>query len=150
MSDTKHYEGLVTLTDVEKQKLKGMICAYCNEPTTFYKDSSIVYSKDYGPIWACLKCRAWIGCHPGTNKPLGRVATKKLRALKIEAHKHFDRIFTYKIMKRSKAYWWLSEQLQIPKRYTHIGMFGEETCKKVISLSKDFVNNHYRQKNEAR
>lgn len=144
MIDTKSYEGLRDLTEIEKQKLKGRICCYCNNPTKFYKDSSVVYGRDFGPIYACLECKAWVGCHPGTYKPLGRVATKKLRSLKSEAHKYFDKIFTYKIMKRTKAYKWLSEQLGIPKKYTHIGMFGEETCKRVVTICKDFLTNYYK------
>jgi ribosomal protein L37AE/L43A len=136
-------ELMRALTDIEKHKLKGMVCPYCNQKTKLFKDSSVVYSKNFGPIWACLPCKAWVGCHPGTNKPLGRIATKALRELKIEAHKYFDRIYTYKIMRRSAAYKWLSGELRIPKKYTHIGMFNEQTCKKVAAICKDFLNHHY-------
>lgn len=37
---------------------------------------------------------------------------------------------------RNDAYKWLSQELNIDAEYTHIGMFSEQTCKRVIELSK--------------
>lgn len=136
------------LTQEQKLIYKAQICPYCKGKTKLYKDSSVVYGKDYGPVWACLDCKAWCGCHPGTHKPLGRLASKRLRELKIQAHFWFDKIYTYKIKKRGAAYQWLSEQLGIPKRYTHIGMFSEATCYKVVKICRNFINEHYQNKNE--
>ena len=47
-------------------------------------------------------------------------------------------------MSRREAYTWLSEQLKLPIEYTHIGMFSEKTCKDVIYLSKQFLNDSRR------
>lgn len=120
------------LTYEQKLIYKAKLCPYCRGVPVLC-DSSKVYGRSYGPIWLC-ECGAFCGCHPGTNKPLGRVANQNLRTLKKMAHDSFDKIWKQKIMSRSKAYKWLSKNLGIPEKYTHIGMFSEETCKKVIEL----------------
>lgn len=63
----------------------------------------------------------------------------ELRRCKIEAHRYFDEIYKRKLMKRSEAYKWLSEQLGLPTEYTHIGMFNPETCAKVVDVSKKYL-----------
>lgn len=119
--------------------LTGRLCPYCKgEP--MLRDSNVVYGRSYGPIWYCEPCNAWVGCHPGTNDPLGRLANATLREAKKRAHEAFDQIWKKKIMSRTAAYAWLSRRLGIPKKYTHIGMFNVETCSKVITLSKALVS----------
>ena len=54
----------------------------------------------------------------------------------MEAHAAFDPIWKDGYMKRKEAYKWLSKQLDIPEQYTHIGMFGAETCKIVARISR--------------
>jgi hypothetical protein len=125
------------LTVVQKMIYSALLCPYCGDKPTL-QDSSVVYGKSYGPIWRCT-CGAFCGCHPGTNKPLGRVAKPELRRLKKEAHEHFDRIWKTRKLTRTAAYAMLSRRLGIPKKYTHIGMFSESTCKKVIEISKEFL-----------
>lgn len=88
-------------------------------------------------IYLCRECRAWVGCHPGTDKPLGRLANKELRDLKIKAHDAFDRVWKDKDTSRRKAYAWLAEKLKVPPEYCHIGMFNENTCQKVIEICKN-------------
>ena len=51
---------------------KPVICLYCEQPATFRPTSSHVYARDYGPLWECRECKAWVGCHKGTKQPLGR------------------------------------------------------------------------------
>ena len=120
--------------------MKGVICAYCKEPPVLV-DSKIIYGTSYGKIWLCEKCNAYVGVHKGTEKPLGRLAKADLREAKKEAHLHFDKLWKSGKMKRSQAYQWLSDTLMIPSEFTHIGMFNKETCKKVIQLSKQLLNN---------
>lgn len=135
------------LTDQEKLIYKGKVCPYCKAPSK-YVDSIIIYGRTYGFIYLCEPCKAWVGVHAGTNKALGRLANKKLRELKKEAHSYFDRLWKFKnkIFRRSAAYKWLSQELGLPSEYTHIGMFSEETCKKVIELSKNKLYEHSQSK----
>lgn len=136
----------IKLTGEQKRCLNGSLCAYCKQPSKLYKDSTPIYGKDYGPVWACIPCKAWVGCHPGGVKPLGRLAKKRLRVLKHEVHESFDKIWKFKIMRRTQAYQWLSNQLGIPKQYTHVGMFNEDTCTKAITICKKLLSDTWKSK----
>jgi hypothetical protein len=127
------------LNEIQKSIMQGKICPYCMSETEFV-DSSIIYGKSYGMIYLCRKCDVYCGVHKGTTKALGRIANAELRQLKKEAHKYFDIIWKENHEKRNNVYKYLSEYLEIPLKYTHIGMFSIETCKKVIEWSKMKLN----------
>lgn len=132
-------EQYPALTEEQQKILKGEICPYCKGKSE-YVDSSVIYGKSYGMIYLCRPCDAYVGVHKGTSDALGRMGNRKLRTLKKEAHLYFDVIWKEGHFKRKDAYRWLSVHLGIPKTYTHIGHFSEETLKKVIYLSKQFLN----------
>jgi len=114
---------------------EGKICPYCKSPSEYLKDSTPVYNKDYGPLYICWKCNAYVGVHSGEpKKALGRLATKELREWKKKAHAAFDPIWQSNYKSRYQAYQWLSIKLNIPKEFTHIGMFNLETCKRVVEI----------------
>ena len=129
------------LTNRHKLIIHGKICPYCGKDTEFM-DSSIVYGKSYGMIYICRTCNAYVGVHKGTDQALGRLANKQLRVLKHEAHEYFDKIWRFKLMKRTEAYTWLSSVLELPEEYTHIGMFSEKTCRQVIYVSKQLLQKY--------
>jgi len=120
-------------------------CRYCEKPARLLKfgDEGYPYQrKDFGPTWTCVPCRAWVGCHPGTQKALGRLADAELRAAKIAAHAAFDPLWRRKMARdgcsktqaRKAAYLWLSRQLGTPARKTHIGYFDLDQCRKVVEV----------------
>lgn len=129
----------MSLTEIQLEIIKGHVCPYCKAKSVLI-NSIEVYGKDYGMMWRCKPCDAYVGCHKGTNDALGRLANKELRVLKMEAHKYFDLIWKNKNLTRSDAYKWLSEKLSIEPEYTHIGMFSEKTLKDVIYFSKQVLN----------
>ena len=130
------------ITYAQQLVYKGLVCAYCKQPTDFI-DSAVIYNgRSFGMVYACLPCRAWVGVHHGnTRDAYGRVANKELRLAKNDAHRAFDRIWREKHMGRGKAYKWLGKQLGIPKDYCHIGYFGVDTCKRVVEVCNKFLNN---------
>lgn len=68
--------------------LRGEVCAYC-ERKTEKVSSAEVYGTDepdYGTMYLCRRCDAWVGCHKGTDNALGRVADASLRFWKGKAH----------------------------------------------------------------
>jgi hypothetical protein len=85
-------------------------------------------------FWRCQPCGAYVGCHPGTSTPLGRLANAQLRRAKQQAHAAFDPIWRSKERSRGEAYAWLAEQLGISKNNCHIGMFDVEMCERVVSV----------------
>lgn len=125
----------IRLTEEQREISSGRICPYCHVPTE-YKNSIEVYGVDYGMIYYCPQCGAYVGVHKGTGRAKGRLANAELRRCKIEAHRYFDELYKRGLMKRREAYKWLSDQLGLPPEYTHIGMFNPETCAKVVDVSK--------------
>jgi len=142
--------GVVNLTPKKMSEpnlkvLNGEVCPYCGGVPTFV-DSDSVYTRSYGMLWVCEPCEAWVGVHNGTDKPLGRLADKDLREAKIEAHKYFDCLWRKamrtrgwrKSKARNTAYDWLANQIGKPREYTHIGMFDEAECFRVVAACKEF------------
>ena len=120
------------LTEKQIKVIRGEICWYCGINTELKKTQ-------YGYQYKCPYCGAYVGCHEGTKRSLGRVANKELRAAKMSAHRAFDIIWKTGYMRRSEAYRWLGEKLSLPKEYVHIGFFGIETCKRVVYEAEKYV-----------
>ncbi len=126
--------------------IMGRKCPKCKIRTRF-ASSTEVYKKDYGDIYICDKCCAYVGCHKGTTKAFGRVGKYKLRKKKQKCHKLFDRMWKRKMVEnpdwsktkcRRKAYKWLSKEMKIPVELTHIGMFDNGQCQQVIELCQNY------------
>ena len=132
---------------LDDEYLDGKICPYCREDTE-YVDSKKVYGKSYGMIYLCKGCDAYVGVHDGTDVALGRLADKELRFWKKEAHRYFDPLWKKKAEKgysknkaRRSGYMWLSKQLGIKPKRTHIGMMTVDECKKIVELCKKYYIN---------
>lgn len=117
-------------------------CPYCNSVSELVTGKDVYPNLPHlseKPIYRCAPCKAWVGCHPGTTKPLGRLADAKLRRAKIRAHDAFDMLWRKspfgwtkaKFKSRSKAYAWLADALGIAVTDCHIGMFDVDMCKRV-------------------
>jgi len=119
-------------------------CRYCQQSARLVRvgEDGYPYGRDYGPIWTCTPCKAWVGCHRGTTTPLGGLANAELREWKMKAHAVFDPLWQRKIAKdgcskthaRRAGYRWLSEQLGIPFEKTHIGYMSLDECKRVVDV----------------
>lgn len=114
-----------------------------------FKPSSahLYHGHDYGPVYECSPCQAWVSCHKGTTTPLGRLANKELRGLKMDAHAAFDRIWQgryarkhgqdpgyTKGMARGGRYKRLAELMEMSRETCHIGMMDEDQCRKVVEI----------------
>lgn len=128
------------ITDYHIKIIEAKLCPYCKSETEVITETE-VYGKEYSGrnIIACKnfpQCDSYVGSHrDGT--PLGRLANKELRFMKGKAHFWFDKIWENKLMERGKLYGSLSDFLELPREYTHIGMFSISTCLKVESWSKE-------------
>lgn len=114
------------------------ICLYCQQPAKLVSGEAIYeHRPDLWNLsfWSCGPCKAWTGCHKGTDRPLGRLADNELRALKSRAHAAFDPLWKWGSFDRQGAYLWLSKKLNVPLEHCHIGMFDAEQCRKVIAIS---------------
>lgn len=124
---------------------QGLVCPYCGNDSE-YVNSKVIYGTDYGMVYRCAPCDAYVGVHKGSDLALGRLADKSLRFWKIQAHEVFDRLWKKKMQKgiskgiaRSSAYQWLAGQMGKTIDITHIGMFDIDECKKVIDLCAPYV-----------
>ena len=108
-------------------------CPHCHCPTILV-DSKVIYKASYGPIYLCLLCGAYVGCHPGSVRPLGSPADRATRVARRMAHEAFDPLWRRGSMTRSEAYAWLAKQMGLPTEQTHIGMFTAEQCCRVMQI----------------
>lgn len=114
-----------------------VLCDYCQQPAALVGGAAIYpHRPDLARklFWLCDRDDAWVGCHPGGSRPLGRLANTELRQAKIEAHAAFDPLWRDRAMTRRQAYQWLAEQLGIDSDDCHIGMFDVETCRRVVAV----------------
>lgn len=110
-------------------------CPYCD------KDAKLVFGNKIYPhrydlydkkFYMCSPCRAWVGCHPSSDKPLGRLANAELRKAKQTAHAMFDPIWKQGAMTRTAAYSWLANEIGVAPQNCHIGMFDLHQCEAVV------------------
>jgi zinc-finger-containing domain len=121
-----------------------LICPYCSQPAKCvgFSDKLYPYQADYGWLYVCGPCQAYVGCHKGGQKPLGSLANAELRALRHEAHLAFDPLWQAKMRKsgatkayvRSAGYAWLASELGLPVSQMHIGQLNIEQCQRVIEI----------------
>lgn len=112
----------------------GRICPYCCCASKMVDSASIYKGVSYGMIHLCPECGAYVGCHKNTYVGFGRLANKELRIAKRKAHHYFDQLWSPRVYKRPLLYKWLSERLNLPKEFTHIGMADVNKCEEIIEL----------------
>ena len=114
-------------------------CPYCGDTATL-SGGDVIYPHrpdlHHKKFYRCELCDAYVGCHPGTITPLGRLANAELRKAKTQAHAAFDPLWKTGYMSRSAAYAWLAKCLKLPPEQCHIGMFDVATCEIVVGLSR--------------
>ncbi len=96
---------------------------------------------EHEKIYLCQNCNARVGCHKGTDRPLGNVANEVLRLKRMETHSIFDAFWRSHGMTRTGAYKWLSQKMELPEKHTHIGSFEMDACEQVIGLCREYEKN---------
>lgn len=107
--------------------MKTVPCPYCKGEAELM-DSIAVYRKSYGPIYACLPCDAYVGCHKGTEKPLGIPAKPNLRQQRKIAHGIIDTYWRTKMFTRKRVYEAVKEAMDIPWEQNHVAMWDIKTA----------------------
>jgi hypothetical protein len=124
--------------------MTDVICPYCTSAAALVRGKAIYpHRPDLNSkfFYRCEPCQAWVGCHPGTKTPLGRLANAELRAWKSKAHAAFDPVWrremSFGVKKhtaRGAGYSWLAEQLGIEHSDCHIGMMDVAQCRRVVEI----------------
>lgn len=119
-----------------------VVCRYCQKRAKRVTGEAVYpHRPDLADmiLYRCDPCDAHVGCHPGTDIPLGELANGHLRYLRRQAHSAFDPIWRTGEKGRRDAYRWLAEQLGIPFGVCHIGQFDIDMCKRVIAVCRERV-----------
>lgn len=109
-----------------------MKCPYCKKDA-LWTSNEVVYGRRYGRSWMCYycpDCDAYVGCHNNTDKPLGTMANKALRTLRMKTHSLFDPLWKTGKMRRREAYNYLFKNTGI----RHIAWSDEQECKVIITF----------------
>lgn len=115
-------------------------CPICSKPgelvggDVIYPHRRDLYAKRF---WKCPDHDAYVGCHPGTEHAMGRMADAATRRLKLDAHAAFDPLWKSGRMKRGQAYGWLAERLGIPKGCCHMGSMSDDNLRRVAAICKE-------------
>lgn len=106
------------------------------------------------PIWACTVCEdTYVGCHPGTEDPLGFPADAALReARTILHHRRLDPLWknaartggygslneqgvkTVQKAARGRVYGFLAERMGLTRETCHTAMFTIEQCREAWAV----------------
>jgi len=81
-------------------------------------------------VWHCGNCNALVGCHHGTDIPLGRLADRETRRARYELHRAFDPLWKKHGWRREAAYAWLARTLNLSEAEAHIGLLDVDACRK--------------------
>ena len=137
-----------------KSKRKGIEksaprCPYCG-CHTIYRSADGIYRENTRNemLYVCKnypRCDSYVRVQPGTRIPLGTVANRELRELRIEAHRQFDKLHKRGYMSKHDAYQWLGGVLGVTAREAHIGQLSMLSCNLVIREAKKQVE-WYQQK----
>ena len=122
----------------EEQFKKSIPCP-CGHKAVLAR-STEVWRKDYGFIYICRRCGAYVGCHSNSSEPLGTPANVTLRRLRKKCHELFDPLWLRsknKRKNRKRAYRFLQKVLGVDEERAHIGMLTKEECKKLIKILEE-------------
>lgn len=125
-------------------------CPYCRCSVKLVDSAEIYNGRSYGMAYVCSQfpiCDSYVGCHPNTKIPLGRLADKELRLAKTAAHKAFDAVWKENAIQRKlspkeariRGYAWLADSLKMLRKDCHIGMMDVKTCKRVVEVCSRIV-----------
>lgn len=121
-----------------KGKPMPMACAECGKMPTkvsgevIYPHRQDLHDRWY---WKC-ECGAYVGCHGGTDRPLGSPAGPDLRRARMVAHYAFDPIWRNGFMRRGEAYAWLGREIGKPTNEVHISWMTIPEAEEVTRICR--------------
>lgn len=125
------------LQTAASMKVDIVMCPYCASRTELV-NGQVIYPHrpdlKHKSFYICYPCSAWVGCHPGTTTPLGRLADRDLRMAKQRVHALLDPLWKSKQIKRSSCYARLADHMGIPVQECHVGMFDLDRCRSAETI----------------
>lgn len=117
--------------------IHNVYCPYCRNRAELV-NGDVIYPRrpDLHDklLYSCKPCDAYVGCHPGTDKPLGTLANADLRRARMAVHSVLDPLWKTGRFTRKGAYAWLSKQMNMNKYDCHTAKFDMAQCEKAIAI----------------
>lgn len=112
------------------------------EINCFCGKSMMLRKSKWGWFYGCRSypdCEGSIGAHQATGEPLGIPAPKEVRMARVWAHNAFDQLWMGGPinLKRTEAYAWMREKMELSEEEAHIGRMDEFQCFRLIGLVKE-------------
>lgn len=114
-------------------------CDVCTSANVRLLKSRTTYSEQHAAWpyrYSCGDCGASVGCHAHTLSPLGVMASRKVRKLRVEAHKAFDPLWQGGLMSRTEAYEWLAALHGVDYADCHIGAMTQDELELTIRAAR--------------
>lgn len=149
----------LSVADRVKHRLPRPVrCDECGSPRVALQNTKMMNFRRawrWSLVWFCSDCTAFVGCHEGTDIPLGFMAGLETRHARYEAHQVFDPMWKRGPMSKDQAYQWMAKALFIPYERAHIGMLSKEQCEVLIQAVRHYKhhqrhNSHWSQKERKR
>ena len=122
------------------KETKTMRCPYCGGTVELRRGSELFGANaKTAKVYVCSNypiCDAYVSAG-FDGKPMGTLANKRLRELRVKAHREFDQLWKSGLMTRKWAYKWLSVRLNLSTKQCHIAKFDEKRCERVIKLCQE-------------
>lgn len=157
----KPYRYDLPNNEIKRKNLATLrLCPYCGSKVKFIsgeelenmvnnhpkrgkdKPPFVSYHKHYYVCGNFNECQSYIGAYENTYDPMGEMANKELRLLRIHAHLVFDEVWRKGIWTKDEAYAFLADKLSLKKRQTHISQFNIYHCRKTIEISSEVLKKH--------
>ena len=110
-----------------------LTCPFCGKEAPWVENKEI-YGKNLGKSFMCYYCKdcdASVGCHENTTVPLGIMANRETKHMRIKAHRHIDPYWKSGKIGRQSLYTRISIELGKPM---HIGEADIATCQAILDL----------------
>lgn len=108
-------------------------CTYCGGDTELIRLNKLYKKLPRGAnhkVWHCKTCGAYARWSPDGID--GDFADRPLRQMRIQLHFEFDKLWKSGSMTRDEAYSWLSKELGLPSRLSHIRYLKEDQCNNIM------------------
>lgn len=134
------------------RKSVAPICPHCKAPAALVGGDDVYpHRPDLASkwFWRCAPCEAYVGCHPGTKRPMGFPANAELRRARSLLHdRMIDPLWKTAVASvgytpedararkiitntaRGRVYAFLGFKLGLDPDETHTGEFDLETCRR--------------------
>ncbi len=119
-------------------------CPNCGNAVELVSNSEI-YGREFGDwpyAYRCIDhrgCDSYVGLHPKTDLPLGKLADRFERQARKDNKRYFMEVLSLHDWSRNQGYAWLAERMGIPKSDCHWGLFSVRQANMAGSICKELL-----------